>query len=45
LKNLRDDEVNSNLKEHRRVHSAYKRMLIDKLKEKDYRYKFISEKR
>ena len=38
-------EQESNFRKQRRVQSAYKRMLVDKLKEKEERARIIKEKR
>lgn len=45
LKNIKMQEQQQNLKKHRRVQSAYKRLLIDKLKEKEDKVKMLTEKK
>ena len=42
LKNLKKQEQESNLRRHRRVQSAYKKILIDKILEKDERARLIN---
>lgn len=41
IKSIKKQEQEENLSKHRRVQSAYKRILIDKLKEKEERAKIL----
>lgn len=45
INHIKKQEQESNLKKHRRVQSAYKRILIDKLKEKEEKAKMLIEKK
>lgn len=45
LKQIKKQDQLNNLRKHRRVQSAYKRILIDRLKEKEDRLKALNEKK